>query len=146
MLNIPISLLAAHFVGDFLLQSDWMAINKSKNWRALGWHAYVYSATIAGWTMLTYAPGDRPELQGLFWVLTILSHFITDAITSRITSKLWFFKSTGQFYNVSGTHMSAARHELFIPVGGSRHWFFVMIGFDQLIHAFTLALSLRILS
>jgi hypothetical protein len=39
-------MLTLHFIGDFLLQSDWMALNKSKNWDALSQHVLVYALTI----------------------------------------------------------------------------------------------------
>lgn len=95
----------SHFVGDFLLQSDWMALNKSKwnqsldGFNALGIHCLVYAACFlwVGW---------------VFAGITLFAHLITDAITSKITTKLWLAEK--------------------------RHWFFVMIGFDQLIHFYTL--------
>jgi hypothetical protein len=45
--------------------------------------------------------------------LTFALHFVTDAITSRINSRLWAAKNV--------------------------HWFFVGIGADQLLHAYALA-------
>lgn len=95
-----LKLLTLHFIGDFLLQSDWMATNKSKNWFALYVHAGVYSVCFAAY--------------GFWFAMGIFClHFLTDALTSRWTSKLW--------------------------VANQRHWFFVVIGLDQLIHAWTLA-------
>jgi hypothetical protein len=41
MINISLILLTLHFIADFVLQSDWMAINKSKNWGALALLAYT---------------------------------------------------------------------------------------------------------
>lgn len=120
-MTIPLYLLGAHFLGDFLLQTDWMAVNKSKNPRALGLHCLVYS--------LCFIPCGLT-----FFGLTFLTHFVTDAVTSRITSKLWFFKPVGEHYNIGGE-----RYELWIPRGGNRHYFFVVIGLDQLIHYGTLA-------
>jgi len=35
--------LILHLTGDYLLQSDWMALNKIKNSRAAATHAFVYS-------------------------------------------------------------------------------------------------------
>lgn len=104
MLSIPLLLLVTHFVGDFLLQSDWMALNKSKRWDALFVHVSVYTTCFL-WV---------PHLDAFFF-LTFASHFLTDAITSRLTARLW--------------------------QANERHWFFVTIGFDQLIHATTLALT-----
>lgn len=97
-----LTLLTLHFIADFIFQSDWMAINKSKKTEVLLAHAGVYSLFFAGF-------GFK------FWIITFLSHMLTDAITSRITSYLY---------------------------PRSRHYFFVAIGADQLIHYTTLILTL----
>lgn len=125
--SLPLSLLAAHFVGDFLLQTDWMAINKSKSNKALTIHALVYSLCF-----IVFGPK--------FAALTFILHWLTDYCTSRWTSKLWFFKPTGCYYNAGGE-----RYEMWIPFGGNRHWFFVVIGLDQLIHFTALTLTWRYL-
>jgi hypothetical protein len=54
-----------------------------------------------------------------FSLITFLTHIITDAITSRCTSYLW--------------------------QQNQRHWFFVVIGLDQLIHTVTLLLTYQYL-
>lgn len=121
--SVPLSLLVAHFIGDFPLQTDQMALGKSKNRQDLTDHVFVYSLCFLFWGLP-------------FACVTFLTHWITDYFTSRATSKLWFFRPTGVFFNAGGD-----RSEMWIPKGGSRHWFFVMIGFDQLIHFTTLALT-----
>lgn len=107
MLTVPLSLLLVHFVADFVLQSDWMATNKSKRWDALTAHVTVYATSFLFWGLE-------------FAVVTYALHFLTDAITSRITSRLW--------------------------QANQRHWFFVAIGADQLIHAACLAWTLRLVA
>lgn len=99
---IILALLATHFLADFVFQSDWMAKNKSSNWWALLFHVCVYSIFFIalGWK---------------FAVINGVLHFIVDAITSRITKRLW------------------AKQQV--------HWFFVIIGFDQLIHYTCLLLT-----
>lgn len=116
-------LMIAHFVGDFLLQSDWMAANKSKNVQALVAHVWVYSLIF-----LWFGP--------TFWLITWLSHFLTDAITSRVTSKLWFVVPAG----------GAGSGWFTYDTSGKRHWFFVVIGLDQLIHMVTLIWTLKLLT
>lgn len=122
-------LLSAHFMADFPLQSDWMATNKSKNWWALTTHVVVYSVVVTLAVVFTVEEMyPDPKLLWHFMGLTFLTHFWTDMVTSRITSRLWFFAP------VPG-------RESYAYVAGKRHKFFVMIGFDQLIHAWTLALT-----
>lgn len=107
--------LVLHFIGDFLLQSDWMALNKSKYNEALTAHVLVYS--------LMFLPFGLH-----FWAITFALHWLTDWCTSRITSKLWFVVPAGDEGAGWFTY----------DTGNKRHWFFVMIGLDQLIHALTL--------
>jgi len=117
-------LLSIHFVGDFLCQSNWMATNKSKSWLALTAHVSAYTAAFG---LLLIRRPDSPSLLQ-FLALTFALHFLTDAITSRITARLWFIQ-TWPNINPSSIHFDARK----------RHWFFVAIGADQLIHAFCLA-------
>lgn len=128
-------LLVLHFIGDFLLQSDWVAVNKSKRNEVLTLHVLVYSLCFLpfGWK---------------FWLLTFYSHWATDWVTSRIASRLWFFGPTGWNMDTPGIRAEMAAypemfHYSYIP--GRRHWFFVAIGADQLIHAATLAATYALL-
>ena len=108
-----LALLTTHFIADFVLQSDWMAQNKSKRWDALVAHVGVYTLTYL--PLALYWWGNSPAaLQ--FLVVTFVLHFFTDAITSRINSRLWAAKRV--------------------------HAFFVGIGADQLSHAYALAFTL----
>jgi hypothetical protein len=62
MLLIPVNyvviILICHFVGDFLLQSDKMAVNKSKDWWQLTRHVLAYSIPfmIFGWHIFVLMP------------------------------------------------------------------------------------------
>jgi hypothetical protein len=84
-----------HFLGDFILQSDWMAKNKSDNLNALVLHGLCYGLPFLylGWYYACVNAG---------W------HMAVDAVTSKITKRLW--------------------------AAEKRHWFFVVIGLDQAIH------------
>lgn len=97
-----LTLLSVHFVADFVLQTNWQAQNKSRNWNALTRHVAVYSACFLPF-------GVR------FAIVTFACHFLTDAVTSRINKRLWDAKRV--------------------------HGFFVGVGADQLVHAWTLALT-----
>lgn len=126
-LMIPIVVMLLHFVADFPFQTDWMGSNKSKNWYALTAHVTVYSAwfLIYGWR---------------FAGITFVTHFVTDAITSRMSG--YFFR---QWYDdlMLGWNAGADCGKFNIFRQPPAHWFFTVIGFDQLIHAFTLALTWR---
>ena len=125
-MTIPLSYLVVHFIGDFILQNDWMAINKSRSWKALLVHTSLYSVCffMAGWR---------------FVLITFFLHTIVDAITSRILTRLWFVRLDEDIWSEPPRwvlHYDAI----------TRHWFFVVIGLDQLIHFACLAWTLRILS
>jgi hypothetical protein len=97
-------ILVAHWLGDFIMQSDWHAQNKSKSNFVLFHHVLLYSIPIycAGILLL-------PVTAAFIWVgINVILHFITDYITSRITSKLW--------------------------AKGDKHNFFVIVGLDQTLH------------
>jgi hypothetical protein len=88
---IILYIISVHFIADFLCQTDWMALNKSKNNYALGSHVGVYTIVLfltSGWFIWAIVNG--------------ILHFITDYITSRITSKLWAEKKVRLFFNVIG--------------------------------------------
>lgn len=118
------ALVIIHWIADFVLQTHWQASNKSKNWLALSAHVATYTGTLlvlAGAVMFGI-PGlaflTVPTF--LAWVLLNgVLHFATDAVTSRITSKLF---------------------------GKDWHNFFVVVGIDQAIHYVTLFGTLLLLT
>lgn len=102
MLYDIIVILWLHFVADFVLQTDYVACNKSKNNKILALHAAIYAVPLV--------------LFGVsFALVNSVAHFVVDWCTSRATSYLW-------------------QHE-------KRHLFFVVIGFDQAVHATCLILT-----
>ena len=88
-LQIPLVLLLVHTIADFFLQTDWMAVNKSKNWLALFTHVLVYSLCFSIWGLQ-------------FFLITFATHFVTDAVTSRVTSKLWAANQRHWFFVTIG--------------------------------------------
>ena len=106
-----IGLLAVHWLGDFVLQSHWMSVNKSKRLDALAIHVAAYTTTLLVGSALLFGVHEIGSL-ALFVGVNGTLHFATDFVTSRITSRLW--------------HQQR------------EHLFFVVVGFDQLIHQVTL--------
>ena len=123
-LVLVLQIVFAHWVSDFVLQSHWMATNKSKNWQALLAHVATYTAsmtvlmfimaillsdTVIKFNMINGIILAMTPSAYMAWILLNgVLHLITDAVTSRITYKLW---------------------------GRSKmHDFFVVVGFDQMIH------------
>lgn len=112
-LTIVLGILFSHWVSDFLLQSDWMARNKSKLMDALLSHVAVYYISMSFLTglMFWYLYGMDWNLWGyitLWWMANGMLHLGIDFVTSRINSKLW--------------------------ANGNMHNFFVAVGFDQFLH------------
>ena len=106
----------SHWVADFIAQSDWMARNKSKSWAALLVHILCYTMSL--YLMMRLAVAIKPAL---FYALVNGGvHFVIDAITSRITAKLY--------------------------AKGDVHNFFVVIGLDQALHMSTLVATMPLLS
>lgn len=113
--SVTLLLLATfHWVFDFVLQSNWMATNKSKNNAALSAHVGVYTIgmIVAGLVVFGFSPAAMA-----FGLLNGMIHFGVDFCTSRMTSHLWNKKDV--------------------------HNFFVVIGFDQLLHLTTIVLTLK---
>lgn len=115
MLGSFLILLVAHWVGDFVLQTHWQATNKSKNNLALLQHVASYTLLL-GAVAFAILPGLWLPLG--FTLGNGVLHFCTDYITSRQTAKLY------------------AKQDW--------HNFFVVVGFDQLIHQLTLAATLAV--
>ena len=77
-----------HFISDFILQSDGVAVDKSENVQVRLWHGFIYSIPFFffGWE---------------FAVLIGLSHFVVDFITSKLT-KYYYGKNRHTFFIVIG--------------------------------------------
>lgn len=96
-----IYLLFCHWICDFILQNDYLALNKSKSNKVLGLHCLIYGGTLG---IMTFNP--------LFGVLNGLIHFPVDYVTSRINAKLWADKKN---------------HWFFVSIGGDQFLHYVTI-------------------
>ncbi len=104
-----------HWVADFVLQTDWQAQNKSKNNFALLSHTSNYTLVwLVPMGFIFGIPKENATTEWIVWstlyfcMITLVAHTITDYFTSRLNSKLW--------------------------AGGKVHYFFVSVGFDQVLH------------
>ena len=92
--TILMSILVAHFVGDWLLQTNWQAVNKSRNVLPLTIHVLTYTLVLAT-VMIWVVP--------IWWVVVnALAHFATDVWTSRLTSHYSVQGDRQRFFAVIG--------------------------------------------
>ncbi|MFA5069930.1 MAG: DUF3307 domain-containing protein [Patescibacteria group bacterium] len=74
--------LAAHFIGDFPFQPEFLAMGKGKSWELNFYHAAVYTATF-----LLVPVGLSPLSLGII----LVSHFFIDPCKARYgwVKKIW---------------------------------------------------------
>ncbi len=80
-------LLAAHLLGDWLLQTEWQAQNKTHNWRALLTHIVIYHAVILA--VIVFGYGFRNITA--YVVVIVLA--VTHAILDRRSFELWLMRT-----------------------------------------------------
>lgn len=107
-----------HWLSDFVFQTHHMSVRKSSSNYYLTLHVSIYTfATILGWSLVLPLVGYHitTKIIMLSFLVIFLTHWVTDYFTSRQTSKLY-------------------KEERY-------HDFFVMIGFDQVLHYVQLFLT-----
>ena len=72
---IGLDLLAAHMLGDYVLQTNWMAKRKLSEWRVRLLHVLLYAIPFA---LIAVLRADPPQ-SAAFVGLLIVTHFITDS-------------------------------------------------------------------
>lgn len=90
-----------HYIFDFLLQSRWMAENKSTNNDALFAHVFIYAL---GLMLIGFLNVAHIPTVGVMWSWVFINagcHVVTDYISSRESSKL-FAKNWYGFFGVIG--------------------------------------------
>lgn len=122
--GIFITIIFIHWIADFVMQTDWQAKNKSKQWDALLSHTLTYSCAWMMGSMILWNGGlttSQYVLNSvLFAAITFVAHTITDYFTSRLNSRLWQEQKV--------------------------HLFFVSVGFDQIMHYVQLLLTYYFIS
>ncbi|MGE0590899.1 MAG: DUF3307 domain-containing protein [Vicinamibacterales bacterium] len=140
-MGLLIALFVGHFFGDFLCQTDRMATMKGRSWRWLSIHVLAYTGVLA---VVALIWAGTVGAAAPFVGVTFLAHMATDAVTSRITSRLWFFRRCDGIWTQAEYTMPRHGRVLVNPfeeVPGLRHWFFVVIGADQCLHLCALVLA-----
>lgn len=97
--------LLVHWVGDFVLQTRHMAMRKSTSNYYLGMHVTVYTVTtILAWWLLFMIVGlsVSPWLYLASGTAIFVMHFITDYITSRMTTKFYKAEKNYAFFTTVG--------------------------------------------
>jgi hypothetical protein len=97
MIRFILLLLFLHWVTDFFLQSDAMALQKSENNKVLGKHCLIYSFPLS---LLFLFWGL--ETAGIAFGALFISHFAIDYVTARLNKKFW---------------LNNKRHEFFVMIG-----------------------------
>lgn len=109
--------LTAHWVADFVFQSDRVGKNKSKSVYILTEHVAVYTAVLMVLCLPIAFIHDMSVIgYSAFIAVNCVTHWLVDRITSTLRAKV---------YNPDNAHK-----------------FFVLVGLDQLIHTLILIGSL----
>lgn len=70
------SLLMAHILGDWLLQTEWQALNKATNWRAMLTHVIIYHVIVLAFLVARFGFAE-PRVYAVVVVLAVI-HVILD--------------------------------------------------------------------
>jgi len=116
-LTAIVTILVAHFIADWILQSREVADNKSKNNGVLALHCVIYGFGLYFATSFLniFFKFSSDDLISIWTIINVIAHFVTDFITSRATSAMYKEERYREF--------------------------FLIIGLDQLIHGFWLFIS-----
>lgn len=114
-MKVLLVIFTVHFLADFVFQSSKMATGKSKSLKWLSIHVGVYGLVSLISAYFIGSEFGLMRIGFMWWGINVSLHFIVDFFTSKITSRFWDEK----------------RMRLF----------FVMIGFDQLLHSMCLLIT-----
>lgn len=104
-LTVYLFQLLTHWFADFCLQTDEQAKGKATSIKLLTFHVSIY--TVISSIMWYFLLWDWQKCV-IFAIITFVSHFITDFITSKISKPFW--------------------------EKGDVHNGFIIVGFDQILH------------
>ena len=81
------TLLITHILGDWLLQTEWQALNKRHSWRAMLSHVMEYHVVLLGVLLAKFGLGDAR----VFVAVGLLA--ISHAILDRIWPVMWLMRT-----------------------------------------------------
>lgn len=93
-----------HFIADFVLQTKWMAENKSKNWKAMFSHIAVYALC-----MCIFGP--------VYGIVNATLHLVTDVVSSRLSSRAYAKGNMKGFWMVIGADQLVHQTCLILTLG-----------------------------
>ena len=140
-------ILTIHYIGDFVLQTDQQAKEKSKYFHSLIAHTLTYSIFVFfGIAILhgaTVGTGESNFWFAFFFaIISFVTHTIADYCTSRLNNKLAPKEEVIMLkFNSSEEALPFSR----FPKGRNYHNLFVGIGGDQLLHYIQLFLTYEFL-
>lgn len=108
-------LLIAHLFGDFIFQTNWMAVNKANRTHSLLFHALTYTLTIYLFAVTFSVPLS-------VWAIALV--FVSHCILDRRVFTKWWVKTVMKVD------------------GREEEWLVIMV--DQAFHIFVLAVTLYI--
>ncbi len=120
MIYTIVFLLTLHYVADFLCQTREMATKKGSSILWLSIHVLTYTFCFGGvfgfYLLWSESMSDKSVMEiNTFIILNGILHWVTDFLTSKLTS--YFYKKENMY------------------------GFFSIVGLDQLIHATTILLT-----
>lgn len=120
------TILLAHYLSDFVAQTDWMATQKSTSNKALAIHIAAYSSTMLGvmyLCMLAFGFYSIPLIALLSWVaLNGAMHFGTDYVSSRMSKRAYESGNLRRFWAIIGADQLVHLVTLFATWGLLTRW------------------------
>lgn len=86
-MNALAVVLAGHLIGDWIVQTDWQAANKTTSWKANQQHMLGYHLTLAVLASLALSVAGTLALVGVSW--------LTHAVIDRRWPTIWLMQHTG---------------------------------------------------
>lgn len=116
-MNLFTYLLLGHLVGDYLLQTSWMAMNKASRWLPLLTHCLIYTLSL----IVAMIVGGVPIHSGVV-LLIFFSHVFLD----KRFFVVWWTRTIMGVKNPEGNWLTIVVDQVFhlLVIGFIAHYFF----------------------